>query len=162
MERLALWWERLPEFARWLLYLPTVLIVYVVLNLVQGVAIAIFTNNGVIWSMVIQSAIAASILFPLAMGLAPRGKRVAGWCFYVLLMTFCGLVLILMTARRLAMWGLLGEALRAPPGELWTTRDWGEWLQCIVWLTVGTYAFRSSLDDLNREALNRSALKGNG
>lgn len=160
MER---WWSGLPEVVRWVLFLPAVLVVLVALNLLQMIGLFLFGRAGTFWVMVAQAAFSASILFPIVFELAPRGKKIAGWFFYVPAMALCGLALVLLIARRLAMWGLLGASLLPPPGEVWTVRDWGELAQAAVWLGVGSYSFRACLRDYARsvggvQVANRAGL----
>lgn len=142
---MARWWGSLPEVIRWVLFLPAVLVVLLVLNLIQIVGLHLFGRVGTFWVMVIQAAFSAFMLFPIVFELAPRGKKIAGWFFYVPAMAFCGLMLVLLIAHRLAMWGLLGTSLLPPPGEVWTVRDWGELTQAAIWLAVGTHSFRLCL-----------------
>lgn len=141
------WWERLPEPARWLLYVPAVFLTLGVLNLLQSLAMWLFNREGVVWTMAAGAAFSAGITFPVVFALAPRGKRIAGWVFYVALMLFCGAALLLLLGKRLGSWGLLGDALRAPPGFEWTSTDTGELLQSAIWLLVGTYSFRKCLEE---------------
>lgn len=144
-------WERLPEAVRWVLFIPAVLVVWTTLNLLQLLAMAVaelfgYGPSSEFWLLVAQAFFSASIVFPVIFALAPRGRRIAGWFFYVPIMGVSGIVFLLLVARRLGTWGLLGEALEPPEGVVgWEPRDWAELAQTVIWLVVGTYAFRRCL-----------------
>lgn len=139
------WWERLPEAVRWILFLPAVFAVVFVANLIQVFGFWLFNRESVFWAMATGAAFSSFIFFPVVFGLAPRGKRVVGWILYVPVMLFCAAALLLLSAKRLGSWGLLGEALRAPPDFEWSMTDTGEIAQSLIWLVLGTVSFRKCL-----------------
>ena len=139
------YWSKLPEVVRWILFFPTVLLVWGAANLVWLVAMWVAELFGYgpateFWWMVSGAFFSASIIFPVVFALAPRGQRIAGWAFYVAFMTLNSIVLLLMLARLLATSGGLGDALKPPAGVVgWERKDWGDLAQAVVWLTIGTW-----------------------
>jgi hypothetical protein len=149
------YWGRLPEFIRWILLLPAVLLSWLVANLwVHVIVWAAQWVGGPTptspFAAAMQAGISAGFLFTVVFALAPRGKRVVGWFFYVVMTLFAGFALLFMTARRLAMWGLLEHQMLTSPGD-WTSTDTREFIQSLVWVTFGTFFFRKCLGEHPRE-----------
>ena len=85
-------WERLPEALRWILYLPVVVAAPLVIAFILRLASSRLMPDWR-WSpiaqflvFVIGAYLAVVVFFPLVFVFAPRGKKIAGWCFYVPLM----------------------------------------------------------------------------
>src|SRR5882724_4133064 len=145
-------WERLPEALRWILYLPVVVAVPLIIAFILRLASSRLMPDWR-WSpiaqflvFVIGAYLAVVVFFPLVFVFAPRGKKIAGWCFYVPLMLWSAISFVLLVVRRLATWGLLRDPLQPPDGVVgWEARYWAKLGQAVVWLVVGTIVFRERL-----------------
>src|SRR4051812_3559587 len=111
-------WEKLPEAVRWILYVPVVVVLPAIIGLILHLILASsmpgwrwFRPIANFWVAVFGAYLMVQAFFPIVFLFAPRGKKIAGWCFYVLLMLFTALAFVLLLARRLGTWGLLGDAL---------------------------------------------------
>jgi hypothetical protein len=158
-------WEKLPEALRWILYLPIVIVLPVIIGFLLQVLLTQwmpgwgwFAPIANFFVAVFGAYLMVQVFFPIVFAFAPRGKKVTGWCFYVLLMLGSAIAFLLLVARRLGTWGLLGDALRPPEGVVgWEAKDWGELGQTVVWLILGTIVFRQCLSQENeRLARTRS------
>jgi hypothetical protein len=151
-------WEKVPEFLRWILFVPAVLFLWILINVLQLAAMWVaerlgFGNSSHFWFRVTLAAVSASVVFPVAFAPAPRGRKVAGWCFFVPLTTLNSVLLILLLIRRLGSWGLLGDALRPPEGVSgWEPGDWDELAGVATWLIAGSISFHSCLQRENDKA----------
>jgi hypothetical protein len=146
---------------RWILYLPVVillpLIIAFILRLVSSQLMPDWRRSPItnFVVFVIGAYLAVVVFFPMVFAFAPRGKKIAGWCFYVPLMLWSAISLVLLVGRRLATWGLLGDALRPPEGLGWEARYWAKLGQAVVWLVAGTIVFRERLRVENALARTR-------
>ena len=139
------WWMRLPEAVRWILYAPvllgSLLVIGFVFLLVQDFQEFVGLGNSPFWAAVARSVLMSWLTFPIAIELAPRRKKVAGWVIYVLVMTAAILGIVRRIGRD-GSWDLLRDA---PPLAQWA-----------VWLLVGTLSFRHALKNEGFGALRGS------
>lgn len=155
-------WSGLPEWLRWVLFLPllfgALLVAQLVLPFLLGGAVPEpgWRWARVLWAKILIPIVVASVIAPLSFELvyllAPRGRRFLLWLAYIPATTWCGLALVILLARRLGSWGLLGERMLPYEGQVgWEAANWGELGQSVVWLVVGTASFRSCLQRARRE-----------
>src|SRR5258708_17875632 len=145
-------WEKLPEALRWILYLPVVILLPLIIAFILRLVSSQLMPGDWRWSpianflvLVVGAYLAVVVFCPIVFAFAPRGNKIAGWCFYVPLMLSSSISLLLLVGRRLATWGLLGDALRPPEGLGWEARYWAKLGQAVVWLVAGTIVFRERL-----------------
>jgi hypothetical protein len=146
-------WNRMPEWARWTLLFPILLLGSVIIAIGTRLIFVVvgFLNPAPSWEwskflwyrliepFMISSVIIAGnyeMLFALT---PPRGRRPLGWVFFILLTTAAALGTLLLVGSRLGSWGLLS----LPPWmDVWKESDWGELAGTVALLTSGTAAFR--------------------
>jgi len=142
VDQVAPRWERLPEWARWILFLPCLLITWVLCNLVFGfLTLAIptgwpFPGARQVLGTGVAAAFSAAVFFPLLFFLAPRARRPIGWVFYLFFMLVSALVVI-----RAVLMAIPGAA---PEWAVWESHDWGELAQAVAWILAGTASFWSA------------------
>ncbi len=144
------YWERFPEVLRWMLLLPTLGLSMMAVGII-GLIILTFQGEDGFWVELTQAATMSSVWFAMVFALAPRAKERVGWVFYVLTMSFMGLLLLLMVAKGVGIAGLL-PMLPVPDWAHWSRRDTIELGQTVIWIVFGTVSFRHQLHRSRREA----------
>jgi hypothetical protein len=142
VDQLAARWERLPEWARWILFLPCLFITWGLCNLLfRFLTLAIptgwpFAGARQILGSGIAAAFSAALFFPLLFFLAPRARRAIGWSFYLLFMLVSAFVVL-----RAALMAIPGFA---PEWAVWESQDWNDLAQSVAWIFSGTASFWSA------------------
>lgn len=138
-------WNRLPEWTRWLLFLPALLLGCMGFGLLLQLLNALRGDSGFWVADLGVAGFVAWAFFPMVFALAPRRKAVVGWVFYVMVMGFVGVSLVLMIVRGLGIAGLL-SALPPPEWATWTRSDWIDLGRGVAWAVVGTFSFRQCVE----------------
>lgn len=136
-------YEHWPEWIRWLLFFPGLVLVPFMFGLIL-LALSIIRRDEGLLAVLGISAASAWMFFPLLWSLAPRAKRLFMWFFYLAITGYCALAALLGGARALGLAGLL-PMLPPPEGDSWSEADTIGVVRSLVWIVVGTIAFRRQL-----------------
>lgn len=141
--------SRLQQFVRWVLFLPGLWLTWMLLSLFM----AVFPPDAPWWlpGDVAKASLAALATFPVVFALAPRGKAVAGWCFYIFMigLSAIGLLVVILEALGVNLpWSTTAGM------TFWQRTEWRELGKAVAWLFFGTASFQYSLKK-HREASPR-------
>ena len=149
-------WNRMPEWARWTLLFPALLLGSIAIGLESYLFFGVvdFLNPApgwawtrFLWHRVLEPFFITNLIitgnYAMLLELTPaRGRRVLGWVFCILMTTLAVLGTLLLLGSRLGAWGLLS----APQWiAVWEEKDWGELAGGVAWLTIGIFAFHEYL-----------------
>lgn len=137
-----------PEWIRWLLFGPAVLLAAAGLTLLLRALNALRGDRGILTEVGI-AAFSAWMFFPLVASLAPRAKRLVLWCVYVPTIGYSAFALLFGCLRAIGIAGLL-PMLPPPDWVTWTRADTTDLLKSLAWLAVGTLAFRRQLEHASK------------
>lgn len=133
-------WRALPEWARWILWLPVALILTTVLSWTFGAVARASFFMAKEWAGEFgRTLVSAVILLPLVYFLVPRGKKGVTSVFFAVIFIACALTVV-----------RVGTILFDANQKI-SHHDAVEFMQAIVWLTAGIGTFWSCMrGDLER------------
>jgi hypothetical protein len=133
--------ERLPEWARWILYLPVLALAVIAGNMFSYTFVSASEGSWLWWRMLCDlGGVTASMWFMIyiAGALAPRGKRVAATLTFASLLIFTGV-----------MWMRFWPSMQA---RLWRDEDYLNAEKGVLWLTAGPVIWWSVFQSFRRHA----------
>ena len=163
-------WERLPEFLRWILFVPAVLVGTFLVAVISHFFFSA-TAPGPGWGRVSMiwthgltpfsgSFAAAAAFLMLAFVLAPRGKKTAAWCFYLIVLAFTALSLLFLLTHRFGTFEFLNRRLGPPTGIAgWEASDWDTLFVMAGFLVGGTTTLRSCLSLAAEDSRKKAGLE---
>jgi hypothetical protein len=131
-------WDRLPEWVQWLLYLPALVLSVFFFALIMTVSNHIVSGAPGSITSLFMSGVVAWVFIEQVFAMAPRGKAVVGWIFYLSVMCALSLFVLLAIINGLSGYGF----------TIWQQQrdhDLLEIGKAVVWLVVLTVTFRSCL-----------------
>jgi hypothetical protein len=162
-------WERLPEFLRWILFMPAVLVGTFLVSVISHFFLSA-TAPGPGWGRVSMiwthgltpftgSFATAAAFLILTFALVPRGKKTAAWCFYLILLAFTALSLLFLLTHRFGTFDFLNKTLGPPTGIAgWEAKDWDDLFVMAGFLFGGTTTFRTCLRLAREDSQKKAAL----